>query len=439
MKTNSCATRYTSNSLDKSLLTRLTFATALFSLSTTAGANGIALNEQSASSAGTAYAGRSSSALDASTIYGNPAGLTKLKRRQVSGGAALISVSNDISDASSSTPGTNKGDSVPIGVMPFGYISMPLDERFSIGLGFYAPSGLINDYESTFQGRHYGSYSETREMTLQPTIAYRVNDFFSIGAGLTLNRFDAELQNNLATGNLNDGTETLVTIKGDDTALGYNIGLLVDLSDATTWGITYHSKRSYQLKGHTTVSDSPAFLSLDGNYDATIDLEMPESVDTSITHRFNSRWTGYLGGTWTRWSRLQKFEAVNSNVSVIGQSVGLNRVGETLNWHDTWTTAVGVSYQLNPQWVLRAGYAYDPSPVRNADRSVRIPVGNRKAVTIGAGYSPSPDLTVDFAYGYLWDSEASVKQPGDDTLQPAYSANFKNRANGLAIQFTYSF
>lgn len=439
MKTNSCATRYTSICLDKSLLTRLTFATALFSLSTTASANGIALNEQSASSAGTAYAGRSSSALDASTIYGNPAGLTKLKRKQVSGGAALISVSDDISDASSNTPGTNKGDSVPIGVMPFGYISMPLDERFSIGLGFYAPSGLINDYESTFQGRHYGSYSETREMTLQPTIAYRVNDFFSIGAGLTLNRFDAELQNNLATGNLNNGKETQVTIKGDDTALGYNIGLLFDLSDATTWGITYHSKRSYELKGHTTVSDSPAFLSLDGNYDAKIDLEMPESVDTSITHRFNSRWTGYLGATWTRWSRLQKFEAINSNVSPIGQSVGLNRVGETLNWHDTWTTAIGVSYQLNPQWVLRAGYAYDPSPVHNVDRSVRIPVGNRKAVTIGAGYSPSPDLTVDFAYGYLWDSEVSVKQPGDAALRPAYSANFENRANGLAIQFTYNF
>ncbi|MGF6690474.1 long-chain fatty acid transport protein [Metapseudomonas resinovorans] len=439
MKTNSRATRYTSKSLDKSLLTRLTFATALFSLSTTASANGIALNEQSASSAGTAYAGRSSSALDASTIYGNPAGLTKLKRSQISGGAALISVSNDISDASSDASGTNKGDSVPIGVMPFAYISTPLDDRFSIGLGLYVPSGLINDYESTFQGRHYGSYSETKEITLQPTIAYRVNDFLSIGGGLTFNHFEADLRNNLATGSLNNGTETEVAIKGDDTAIGYNIGLLVDLSDSTTWGITYHSKRSYQLEGHTEVSGAPAFLALDGKYDAKIDLEMPESVDTSITHRFNSRWTGYLGTTWTRWSRLQKFEAINSNVSAIGQSAGLGRVGETLNWHNTWTTAIGVAYQLNPQWVLRAGYAYDPAPVGNADRSVRIPVGNRKAVTFGAAYSPSPDLTVDIAYGYLWDSEASVHQSGDPALQPEYSAKFNNRANGLAVQFSYNF
>ena len=124
---------------------KFTSAMALLSASTMAGANGIGLNEQSASSAGTAYAGRSSSALDASTIFGNPAGLTKLKRSEISGGAGIISASDDISDAQSSASGTNKGDSVPLGAVPFAYMSTPLDERLSVGLGLYAPSGLIND------------------------------------------------------------------------------------------------------------------------------------------------------------------------------------------------------------------------------------------------------------------------------------------------------
>src|SRR5471030_873957 len=104
---------------------KFTGAAAILCVSTSAGANGIALNEQSASSAGTAYAGRSSSALDASTIFGNPAGLTKLKRTEISGGAAVVSVSDDISDAQSSASGTNKGDSVPLGVVPFAYMSTP--------------------------------------------------------------------------------------------------------------------------------------------------------------------------------------------------------------------------------------------------------------------------------------------------------------------------
>ncbi|WP_223458885.1 MULTISPECIES: outer membrane protein transport protein [unclassified Pseudomonas] len=418
---------------------KFTGAAAILSVSTSAGANGIALNEQSASSAGTAYAGRSSSALDASTIFGNPAGLTKLKRTEISGGAAVVSVSDDISDAQSSAPGTNKGNSVPLGVVPFVYMSTPLDERFSIGLGLYAPSGLINDYESGFQGRYHGSYSTTKEITLQPTIAYRINDYVSIGGGPTINRFDAKLQNDLATGALNNGQDTEVTIKGDDTALGYNLGILFDLSEATSWGINYHSKVAYHLKGHTEVSGSPSVIPLDGNYDNKIDITMPESVDTSITHHFNSRWTGYLGTTWKRWSRIQKVEAVNSGLSPLGQAAGLGSVTEEMNWRDTWATAVGASYQLNQQWLLRAGYAYDPSPIRNADRSVRVPVGNRQAVTLGGAYSPNSDLTIDFAYGYLWDSKVSVKQSNNSGLQPEYSAKYDNSANGISVQATYRY
>ncbi|MHC8354474.1 OmpP1/FadL family transporter [Pseudomonas sp. LB3P81] len=417
----------------------LSSAIALLSASTIASANGIALNEQSASSAGTAYAGRSSSALDASTIFGNPAGLTKLKRPEISGGVAVVSVSDDISDAQSGVPGTNKGDSVPLGVVPFAYMSTPLDDRFSIGLGLYAPSGLINDYESSFQGRYHGSYSTTKEVTLQPTIAYRINDYVSIGGGPTINRFTAKLQNDLATGFLNNGVDTEVTIKGDDTALGYNVGILIDFTEATSWGINYHSKVDYELEGHTQVTGSPSLIPLDGNYDNTIDITMPESVDTSITHHFNDRWTGYLGATWKRWSRIQKVEAKNSGLSPVGQAMGMSTLIEEMNWRDTWSTAVGASYQVNQQWLLRAGYAYDPSPIRNADRSVRIPVGNRQAVTLGGAYSPNSDLTIDFAYGYLWDSKVSVKQPDNSGLQPAYSATYDNSANGASVQATYRF
>jgi long-chain fatty acid transport protein len=114
-------------------------------------------------------------------------------------------------------------------------------------------------------------------------------------------------------------------------------------------------------------------------------------------------------------------------------------VGEPLNWHDTWSTAVGASFQLNQQWLLRAGYAYDPSPISNADRSVRVPVGNRQVVTLGGAYLPSPDLTIDFAYGYLWESKASVNQPNNSGLQPEYSANYENSANIFSVQATYRY
>ncbi len=405
-------------------------------------ANGIAINEQSASGAGTAYAGRASSALDASTLYGNPAGLTKLARTEVSGGFAIVHAKDDISQPEGPSSGSNKGDSVPLAGIPFGYLSTPINDAFTLGFGMYAPYGVINDYERGFQGRYHGSYSKIQVVTLQPTIAYKINDKVSVGFGPTINRIDGHLKNDLATNALNGGGgDTHIDIKGDDTAFGYNLGVMVDLSDDTTWGITYHSKVDYQLGGQTKVKNSPAALGLNGNYDAKLDITLPESVDTSITHKFDGKWTAYVGAVWTRWSRLEAIEVENSGVPALGQALGFGTLGEDLKWHDTWSASIGASYQLNPEWVLRTGFAYDPSPTDNDYRNVRIPVGDRKVLTFGAGWSPSPDLTVDVAYAYLWETRTSV-DVADNTgigLQPAYSAKYDNSAHGLTAQLTYRF
>lgn len=416
------------------------WSVAAYAFALQAGANGFALNEQSASGAGTAYAGRASSALDASTIYGNPAGLVKLMRAEVSGGFAVIDPIMDIDERSSTASGTSKGDSAPLTAVPFGFISTPINKDLSLGLGMYVPYGLINDYESSFKGRYHGSYSLVKVATLQPTFSYRITDVLSIGGGLTINHIDGELKNNLATAVLNPtGKDAEIQIKGDDTAYGYNIGVMLDLSEAVTWGLTYHSKVDYTLEGHTTVKDSPATFGLNGRYGTSMDVTLPESVDTSLTYRFDEKLTGYLGATWTRWSRLKALTAENEEVPPQGMALGFGTIGEEMNWHDTWSVAVGTSYQLNPQWVLRTGFAYDPSPTSNAARTVRIPVGDRHTVTFGAGYSPSEDMTFDFAYAYLWEDKASVHQENSTGLQPSYSAQYNNSAHGLTAQMTYRF
>ncbi|WP_435605577.1 outer membrane protein transport protein [Pseudomonas knackmussii] len=418
---------------------KTTLALTISAASAQALANGISINEQSASGAGTSYAGRASSALDASTVYGNPAGLTKLKRTEVSGGLALGAVSDDISDAKGPNKGSNKGDSVPTTPIPFGYLSTPINDDFTFGLGMYVPYGIINDYENGFQGSYHGSYSKVRVITLQPTVAYKINDKVSVGFGPTINRIDGQLKNDLATNALNGGKgDTHIDIKGDDTALGYNIGVMVDLTDDTTWGLTYHSKVDYHLDGRTKVKNAPNGLGLNGSYDAKLDITLPESVDTSFTHKFDDKWTGYIGAVWTRWSRLEKIEVENSGVPALGQALGFGTIGEDLKWHDTWAGSIGASYQLNQEWVLRTGFAYDPSPTTNDHRNVRIPVGDRKVVSFGAGWSPNADLTVDMAYAYLWENTASVNQEGN-ALQPAYSAKYDNSAHGLTAQVTYRF
>lgn len=401
-------------------------------------ASGLAINEQSISGMGTGFAGRSSSADDASTVYGNPAGMARLKQEQVSGGAAALVAKSDISHTRSTFGGKEDGDMVPLTAVPMGYYVKPIDEHWAFGVGFYVPYGLITDYDSGFAGRYFANKSLIRVMTFQPTVSYAFNDKVSIGFGPTINRIDGELTSqvpNALTPGSNDGK---VKIKGDDTAFGFNAGILVQATDRTRVGLTYHSRVSYHLKGDTKVTGGTfGLLGLSGqSYDARLDLDTPESVDFSVTHQLNDDWTLYMGSTWTRWSRLKDITVENSGVSPrLGGS--LNTITEEQNWHDTWAHAIGAAYQLNAKWVLRTGLSVDQSPTNNTNRSPRIPTGDRTAISFGAGWTPVSNITVDLAYSYLW--EESVKINDSSATKGAYSSSFRNSASGFGSSITYRF
>ena len=393
-------------------------------------ANGLAVNEQSVSGMGTSFAGRSSSAQDASTVFGNPAGMSRLQRAEISGGLAAIWADTDIdASAANTAPGTNKGDIAPDAQVPFAYYVRPLDEKWHFGLGLYVPFGVISDYEKSFQGRNHGLYSKVQVTTLQPTFSYRINDRVAVGFGPTINKIDGKLTSNPMHSLV---PEAQVRIKGDDIGYGYNLGVLVDVTDRLAWGLSYRSKVDYELEGTIRFSDFPAIPGLtpdNGRFNGSLDFTTPESVDTSVTYQANDKWTIYAGSTWTRWSRLKEIEAVYATGSI----------GEELNWKNSWAHAIGVAYQLNPALVLRAGFALDASPTTNEHRTVRIPVSNRKIYSLGAGWNIDADWTVDVAYAYVKESKGRVDQEDQTPLAQNYSAQYSNSAHGLGVQLTHRF
>ena len=422
----------------KKVMLKTTISLAVALASTQIFASGFALNEQSISGMGTGFAGRSSSADDASTVFGNPAGMSRIKRQEVTGGIAAIDASTDIKDAQGAHPGTNKGDMVPFTAVPMGYYVKPIDDHWAFGLGVYAPFGLITDYENGFQGAGFGSKSEVKVVTFQPTVSYAFNDKVSIGFGPTINRIGGTLESDVPLFG-----DTHVKIKGDDVALGYNFGVLVQATDTTRVGLTYHSKVKYKIEGHTDISagaNSPSAFLKSNRYDASLKIETPESVDFSVTQQLTDAWTLYAGSTWTRWSRLKDITVNNDGVTA-AQGGALSpalfgTITEEQNWHNTWAYAIGTSYQLNKQWVLRTGLSFDQSPTNNTDRSPRIPTGDRTIFSLGAGYNVTDDLTIDVAYSYLKEEAVKVDR---SNLVDSYSAKYENSANGFGVGATYRF
>ncbi|WP_343350385.1 OmpP1/FadL family transporter [Pseudomonas sediminis] len=409
-------------------------AVAITATSSHGFASGFALNEQSISGMGTSFAGRSSSADDASTVFGNPAGMARLKRDEVYVGAAAIRAKSDIDHVSASSPagaisGSNDGDMVPTTGVPMGYYVKPLDEKVAFGIGIYVPFGLMTDYESNFQGRYYADKSYVRVITVQPTLSYRFNDKLSVGFGPTFNHIEGELTSSLFTP-LGDGK---VKVKGDDVAVGFNAGVLYEFTPQTRAGLAYHSRVKYKLEGDTRVEASP-LAGIAGKYDANLDLTTPESVDMSITHDLTDALTLHVGSTWTRWSRFKEIRVENDSATL---PANLATIVEEQNWHDTWAHAVGLSYKVNPQWTLRTGIAIDQSPTNNVDRSPRIPSGDRTIFSVGAGWSPNQDMTIDVAYSYL--QEESVDVNHASATRGTYSARYKNSAHGLGASLSYRF
>jgi long-chain fatty acid transport protein len=290
--------------MSNSLARRLIIPTALTLASSQVLAGGFGLNEQSASAMGTAFAGRSSSALDASTVFGNPAGMSYLGE-QASGGMALISASSDISNASSNFTGSNDGDMVPLTAIPFGYYVKPLDEQWHFGIGLYAPFGLATEYENDYQGRGFADHSDLSVVSLQPTLSYKLNEQWSFGAGISANYAEGTLSSsvNPAPAFFRDGE---YKVSGDDWGYGYNLGVMFQASASTRLGLSYKSKVDYTLAGDVKNTDIANGIVPAGKYAGTLELTTPESADLSITHQFDSRWTGYAGSTWTRWSRFQE-------------------------------------------------------------------------------------------------------------------------------------
>lgn len=217
-------------------------------------AGGFQLNEQSVSGQGYGHAGRSSNVEDATIVYGNPAGMSFLDRAQVTAGGTYLMVDNDISnaEASQSSPaylqatggvtdtlpvaGSNDGDMVGNKAIPFAFYVHPVNDRLAFGFGVYAPFGSKTDYESGFQGRNQGNYTEVKVMTAQPTVSYRFNDQWSVGAGVTYNKVEGELRRQVPVVTPLGSSEVDSRVEGDDEAWGYNLGVIYQPDPKLLWG-----------------------------------------------------------------------------------------------------------------------------------------------------------------------------------------------------------
>jgi long-chain fatty acid transport protein len=422
----------------------LMFSSAAFSA-------GFALVEQGVKGLGNAYAGGSAGAEDASTIFFNPAGITRLNGQQVIFAAHYImpyaNFENKGSTHVTGAPlrGDSDGNAADARIIPNFYYSRKMGDRFFMGIGVNAPFGLSTEYDRTWVGRYHAVKSDLMTLNINPSVAYQFTDQLSIGAGFSIQYAKAELSSAVDFGTIgasfgipgllpqrNDG---YFDLEGDSWSGGYNLGLLYEFTKNTRAGVSYRSRIEHTLSGDAEFSGVPTpFRSTFRDTDAEAEVTFPDSLSVSFFHQFNPQWMVMADFTWTNWSLFEELivEFDNGNPS--------NRTIE--KWQDSYRYSLGATYLPDKNWAVRIGTAYDTSAVAHAKyRTPRIPDGDRIWAALGLGYKVSDMIGIDIGYSHLFINDPDINKTAtdDDRLRGALRGTYSTHIDIVSAQLTMSF
>jgi long-chain fatty acid transport protein len=444
---------------------------------------GFALQENSGSAIGNAFAGGAASAEDASTLWSNPAGMSRLGSPQVAMAVHLITPSfkfqNDGSVPAAFQPlGGTGGDAGSVNVVPNLYVTVPIDRRWRVGVGINAPFGLVTEYDDNWIGRFQAVKSDIKTINVNPSVSWRVNDTLAVGAGVSWQRIDAELTSRVnysaalaqaagqaAAGGLipaslvpqivglTPGLESQAKVEGDDSAWTWNVGFLWDVTPQTRIGGQYRSSIKYNIAANVdfcspgSCSPLPALPAqiapvvglLAANVNGVLanggvraDIELPDIANLSIFHRLDDRWDLMADVQYTRWSVFKELRFVRTTGALLSNTPE--------NFEDAWRFSVGATYHWTDAWSFRGGLAYDQSPVTDVDRTPRLPDADRYWIAIGAQYRFNRNLALDAGFVYLPMKTPDIQQNAGSTPANALiKGNYDASVTILSAQVTYSF
>ena len=391
-----------------------------------ASAGGLFQYEVGSQDVGLAAAGYAARAQDASTVFTNPAGMTRLDGQQILLGTQVLNSNLKFSIGA----GTNTAPP-PVGLgqngsgyavgssgwFPGGgfFYSYSVSPDLKIGIASTGNFGLGLKYDDNWVGRYYVQQATLIGASLLPSIAYRVNDQFSVG--LSVNAMYGYLKSVTGINNIPDarGDGKLVA---RDTKWGWggNLGLLYEPDKGTRFGLTYSSQVKLNFAPQVQFTNTgpilTGLLNARGLQGATLDLgiTVPQQVMGSVFYTVNDQWAVLGNVGWQQWS---KFGYVEVSVSDTTNPTSLTT---NLNFKDTWHVAIGTQYRLSEPWHLNFGVSYDSDFQSGPTVSPILPGNSTWRFGAGAQNLVSKQFSWGIAGEYLYGGSLDVNK--QSTLSP---------------------
>lgn len=426
----------------------------------TAYAAGFQLTEQSAGAMGRAYAGVGVDGKDLSGVYYNPATMVLHPGTQFQAGVVGIALDLEFEGSDNghnvSENGRKKGQPIPAG-----YLTHQIDESMWIGLGMTVPFGMGTEYDKNWAHANRGISATVLTYDFNPNVAWKVNEKFSVGAGVSIQYASADLRMQMKAGDSEAANQAITGILPsldldeptaaalaaqlsglpldseldvDSWAWGWNIGFMWSPVENFRLGVSYRSAINHHADGDLTITplaDTTGIITkypqlgtvlgqLMGDLPGSASLSTPAWAMVNTAWDVNSFMSLYATFRWTDWSSFDELKI---------ESAGKHMANIVNKWKDTYLFSVGADFRMNDWWTLRTGVGYETSPIDKAQyRTAIIPDSDRLWLAAGSSFKVADNLQLDLSAAWLHgvgesdvtESQDSAKKVGEFEKLDAY-------------------
>jgi len=386
------------------------------------------LQEQSVRGAGRAFSGE---AADRGTgsMWWNPAAIAR-SGRELSFGMHAIRIDSEVKNNGSYVtypgganvpvvnPRNTEVDPIESGLVPNFAFATPIGDRFAVGVSVAAPYNFTTKYEPGSFARYDALTSELRSGDASLTVAWQVNDWLDLGAGLNAQYVKAKLTSAMPSVSplVPDGSSSL---EGDGWDFGWNVGAQVH-KGPWDFGLSYRSKIEHELDGDVNIVLTGPLAPNSVSTAGTASFNTPWFASASVRYAVNDKLTLNAQVNRIGWS---EFDAINVDYPGGGDSIHQN-------YKDVTTGAIGLDYALSDKTTLRAGVGYDPTPTRDSLRTARIPDADRLLVSVGGSTEVTRGVTFDAGLTYIAFSDSDIYD--DRTFYAGTAAATTSHLRGTA-------
>ena len=460
--------------MKKSILSLVALAATL-----SMAAEGYQVNSLSAKQEGMAHVGTGLK-LGAESMIFNPAGMAFMDKSLDLTAKVSIIKSNVKATVNGKEYETSNDPSTPFAINA----AFSIYDNLKAGITINTPYGSGMDWSNNWAGSMLNQSVKLSIFNVQPTVSYRILPNLSVGAGMMITWGNVDLNKGLVDPATLDKALALqaqamgqpapeafgetapasVNLKGNaEIALGYNVGIMWDITDQITVGASYRSKMDMKVKSgdakltYANALAENALGTLVGLNGANFKASMPavSILSFGISYRPIEKLTIAFDAQMTGWSAYDKLniEFLDDKLSAFNQNI-------TKNYSDSWAYRLGAQYALTNRFDVRAGCYIDTTPVDDNHYNPETPGMTRVCPSVGFSFRPIERVSIDLAFTYVAGLGADNKNCNYDDLvaaqqyaqnpqlaqlnvfgpvQKTFTADYKLNALIPAIGVSYSF